>query len=148
LLGRHSTTWAIPPILFAMAILEIGSHFFCLAWSRSQSFYFRLSTLTWMTGMPHHVQLFFCWNGVLQTFCPDWPGTMGMSLCAWVGNEFLIKRILLMLWIWRVSKIAFKVSLKCFKIVYILFLSLSIKTSILFHQNVVSHSSVARLMAK
>jgi ABC-type uncharacterized transport system permease subunit len=32
LLGRFSATWAIPPVLLALVILEIGSHFFPPGW--------------------------------------------------------------------------------------------------------------------
>jgi hypothetical protein len=39
-LGRHSTTWATPPVLFALVILEIGSRFLPrLAWTTVLLFY-------------------------------------------------------------------------------------------------------------
>jgi ABC-type uncharacterized transport system permease subunit len=28
MLGRHSTTWAMPPVLFALVILWMGSHIY------------------------------------------------------------------------------------------------------------------------
>jgi hypothetical protein len=55
--GRCSTTWAIPPFLFALAIYEIGSHFYS-GQPGLPSSYFMLPALAGIIGVYHHTQLF------------------------------------------------------------------------------------------
>jgi hypothetical protein len=74
LLGRYSTTWAIPPGLFVLVILETRSHF-CPGQPGSQASYSMLPTIAGMTGtcnMPSffllrwgsHKLFFFAWAGL------------------------------------------------------------------------------------
>jgi hypothetical protein len=65
LLGRHSTTWAIPPTIFALIILEIVFHFLPkLAWI----LLFYACLQCWKTDMCHHDRLSFVEIWVSQTF--------------------------------------------------------------------------------
>jgi hypothetical protein len=68
LLGRHSTAWAVPPILFAL--VESSSHFFALAGLDQDP-----PTYASHIGMTATMPSFLCWNKVLLTFCPGWPQT-------------------------------------------------------------------------
>jgi hypothetical protein len=72
---RCSTVSAIPPAIFALVILEIGSHFLLRpAWT---SILFYSPTTVRLTGTCHHTQLFSCCDGgLVNIFCLDWPGTM------------------------------------------------------------------------
>jgi hypothetical protein len=41
-----------------------------------------LLVIAGMAGAFHHAQLFFLWDGVLHTFCPDLPGTAILPVSA------------------------------------------------------------------
>jgi hypothetical protein len=71
LLGRCSTAWAIPTLLFALVILEMGSHFFCPGQPGLWFSYFTLLAIAGMTGA------YLCsaigWDEIWETICPRWP---------------------------------------------------------------------------
>jgi hypothetical protein len=61
----------MPPVLFALVILEIESCFLPNP-ARSVTLLFYTFHHYW----DDRCQTFLCWDGVSQTFCPDWPWTM------------------------------------------------------------------------
>jgi hypothetical protein len=76
LLDRNSTTWATPPALSALVILEIGSHFLTrTSWTSILLFYTFHSS--WDDRCTPICPAFFPRYGVLQTFfCLGWLGFM------------------------------------------------------------------------
>jgi hypothetical protein len=61
-----------PPARFALVILEIGSCFLPrLAWTTILLLY--ASCYSWDVRHVSPHPTFFCWDGVLWTFCLDWP---------------------------------------------------------------------------
>jgi hypothetical protein len=80
LLGLCSTAWAMPPALFALTILAIGSHF-------AQASLFMLSAITRMAGTCHYIQPFSIEMESHKCFCLSWPGIsilpISTSLIAW-----------------------------------------------------------------
>jgi hypothetical protein len=76
------------PSLFALVILEIGSHFFAQIDldHNLKLTYFKFPTITGMTGVPQHTQLLVM-VGVLRSFCPRWPqnAILPISL-SWVAR--------------------------------------------------------------
>jgi hypothetical protein len=82
LLGRHSASWAIPPILFALVAFEIG---FCFlpgsAWTLIFLFYVFLHSWDdrYMPPYPaFSVEMGIC----VLFFCLSWLGTMILSVLA------------------------------------------------------------------
>jgi hypothetical protein len=71
-LGRYSTAWAIPPVVCAQVIFELGSHFLSkLAWN--VIFLFMFSVVAGMTCAHHHTQLFPLRLGLMNFFPgPNW----------------------------------------------------------------------------
>jgi hypothetical protein len=67
LLGRHSTTSVVTPVLFLLIIFEIRYCFFCLGQPGSQS-YFKLPVIAGMTGVYHSGLRWYYIN-----FLPGWP---------------------------------------------------------------------------
>jgi hypothetical protein len=61
LIGRRCVSWAMPPALCALVVLEIESHFprVDLDHDPLLSSYFMFPTIAGMTGTNHHTQLFF-----------------------------------------------------------------------------------------
>jgi hypothetical protein len=75
-----STTWGLPPALFALVIFQIGSHFCCWLTSYCDS----LTSASWVVRMRdvnHHAR-FSGWDGIWRTFCMDWPQTMILPISA------------------------------------------------------------------
>jgi hypothetical protein len=72
--GKCSPTWARPPALFALVILEIGLTF-CPGWPGRWAPYFILSEVTGMTGILYYLQLFPTEMESHSFFCPVRLGT-------------------------------------------------------------------------
>jgi hypothetical protein len=76
MLGRHSTTWAIPPALLTVVILEISRFLPKPAWTLS--ILFVLPIIAGMIGMSH----FFICDVILWTLCLGWPWTEILPISA------------------------------------------------------------------
>jgi hypothetical protein len=80
--GRCSTTWAIPPDLFALDILEIGSCFLPRS-ARSVILLFYASLCSWDDSSMAPYRVFFSvemWSH--KHFCPGWPITAILLILA------------------------------------------------------------------
>jgi hypothetical protein len=69
LLGMHSTTWIMPPVLFCFVIFRIESLVFAQADLDSVPS-ISTSHITGKRGTYHHTQL-ISWDGASQTFCSN-----------------------------------------------------------------------------
>jgi hypothetical protein len=79
-LSRYSITWTTPPALFALVVLNIGSHFFPrLAWP--ESLCFRVPTIAGMTANSS-CPPFFHWDGISPTSSSPLP-LAGLDLELW-----------------------------------------------------------------
>jgi hypothetical protein len=83
LLDRHSTAWDTPPFLFALVILETGSHFLPRpAWTMILPFY--TYDCHWNDRlMPPCLAFFSDWDGGLTNyFCLHCPGKVILPISA------------------------------------------------------------------
>jgi hypothetical protein len=90
---------AMPPALFAWADLDLHPSIYasCCSWDDKHAPMFN----------------FFCWEGFSQTFCPDWPGTMVVSISASCIAGMTACTIMSWHWLlWRSLKLFVLISLK------------------------------------
>jgi hypothetical protein len=100
--SRHPATWATPLALFALVILEMGSHELLsrLVWNISLVFYG--SSHSWDDRCTPCPQLFSMKMGSCEHLCLGWPtnailgisascvaGMTGVHHCAWLINFFV-----------------------------------------------------------
>jgi hypothetical protein len=87
LLGRHSTTWAMPPALFGFSYFSGKTSSFCLGPGLGHlSSYLRPLLVARIRGK-HHQAWLIDWDGILLIFCLGWPRTLIFLISAsWVAR--------------------------------------------------------------
>jgi hypothetical protein len=79
LLGKHSTSYAMLPALFALVILEIGS---CSVQPGPSFSCFRLPAVAQMTGSTTTSNFFSVKMELVNFFCLGWPETVILPISA------------------------------------------------------------------